>query len=125
MSDKVTILLVDDKVIILDICKQVLEANGYRVLIASTPSEAVQTAEKYDGEIDLLLTDIMMPGMTGVDLSRKLSSVRANMRTLFMTGYSTALLAEEGVDLDVKALIQKPFTTADLMKRVTNALKKS
>jgi DNA-binding response OmpR family regulator len=123
MSDKCTILLVDDKVLILDICKQILEMNGYRVLIASTPSEAMQTAQKYDGEIDLLLTDVMMPGMNGVELSRRLSTLRKNMRTLFMSGYSASLLADEGVDFDVRYLIQKPFTMEDLLKRVTGILK--
>ncbi len=124
MSYKHTILLVDDKVLILDICKQILEMKGYRVLMASTPSEAMQAVEKYDGEIHLLLTDVMMPAMNGVELSRRLSSLRNNMRTLFMSGYSANLLAEEGVDFDTKNLIQKPFTMDELIRRVNSTLKK-
>jgi two-component system, cell cycle sensor histidine kinase and response regulator CckA len=125
MTDKTTILLVDDKVLILDICRQILEAKGYRVLIASTPSEAMHIAEMHDGEIHLLLTDVMMPGMNGVELSRRLSSLHKNIRTLFMSGYSANLLAEEGVDFDMKYLIHKPFTMEDLVKRVSSILKKT
>ena len=118
MAYPLTILLVDDKVIILHVTKQMLEAYGYHVLIASTPSEAVQVAANYQGDIHLLLTDVMMPGMNGVELSKQLSLVRKNMHTLFMSAFPDELLAQAGVDVAANNLIQKPFTMEELIRKV-------
>ncbi|NTU57506.1 MAG: response regulator [Chlorobiaceae bacterium] len=109
MSGKATILLVDDKVIILKICEEMLEMNGYRILSASTPSEAIEIAGKYDGNIDLLLTDVMMSSLSGVQSSRRLSSVRKGMKTLFMSGHSGTVL-DEKVDSGAINLLVNPFT---------------
>jgi two-component system, cell cycle sensor histidine kinase and response regulator CckA len=124
MNREKTILLVDDKLLILNICKQVLELNGYRVLTASTPSEAIHESENYNGEIHLLLTDIMMPRVNGIELSKQLQTIRKNMKVLFMSGYPANYLADEGVDFDIRDLIQKPFTMDDLIRKVNSTLKK-
>ena len=122
MADSMTILLVDDKMMILLVCKQMLEAHGYHVLTASSPSEAMAIAENYKGDIDLLLTDVMMPGMNGVELSKKMSSARKNMKTLFMSGYTAEHFAQEGVDCNITQLLQKPFAKGELIKRVRAVL---
>jgi PAS domain S-box-containing protein len=116
-----TILLVEDEPDILKICKRMLESIGYRVLATSSPSDALRLVAEHGGVIELLLTDVVMPEMSGKELSNRISSVRPSIRTLFMSGYSSSMVAEHGVFEGVN-FIHKPFTIKDLSSAVHDTL---
>ncbi len=117
-----TVLLVEDESVILNLCQEILEELGYRVLSANSPSKAIRLAEEQSGEIHLLITDVVMPEMNGPDLVKRLQSLYPNLKWLFMSGYMTNIIARQGIlDEDVH-FIQKPFTIEDLAARVRKAL---
>ncbi len=117
-----TILLVEDESAILDIVKQMLEELGYTVFSASTPGEAILIAKKNPGVISLLLTDVVMPQMTGLDLLKELTSFYPEIKCLFMSGYLSNVIAHHGVLDDGVHFIQKPFSRKNLAAKVRNAL---
>ena len=117
-----TILLVEDEDAMLRLTARVLEAQGYTVLVASGPSEAIRLATEHVGTIDLLLTDVVMPGMNGRDLAAALLPVRPQLRHLFMSGHSAGVIAHRGI-LDAGVpFIQKPFTASALAIRIRKEL---
>ena len=99
-----------------------LQKIGYRVLAAGTPGEAIGLAKKHAGEIHLLLTDVVMPGMNGKDLAERLHALRPNMKILFMSGYSVNMITDQGVLDERVNFIEKPFSMKDLAVKVTEAL---
>jgi PAS domain S-box-containing protein len=117
-----TILLVEDEPAILKLTTRMLELLGYAVLTANTPGRAVDLAREYDGEIHLVMTDVVMPGMNGRDLAQRLSSIRPRLRRLFMSGYTANVIAQHGVLDEGVQFIQKPFGMKDLATRVRQAL---
>jgi PAS domain S-box-containing protein len=117
-----TILLVEDEPAILTVGKQLLEMQGYRVLAASTPGEAIRLAEGHIGEIHLLMTDVVMPEMNGRELARKLLSLYPRVKRLFMSGYTADVIAHHGVLDDGVQFIQKPFTSDALTAKVREVL---
>jgi len=117
-----TVLIVEDEPAILDLGRQLLEMQGYRVLAASTPGEAIQLAEEHTGEIHLLLTDVIMPEMNGRELAKKLLSLYPGLKRLFMSGYTSDVIAHHGVLDDVVHFIQKPFSLDALAAKVRDAL---
>lgn len=123
LSDKKTILLVEDQSDILYLFRHMLEENGYTVLEAATPSAAMQIAEKYKGTIDLLLTDVIMPEMNGSDLSTELQAICPNIKTLFMSGYTADVIASHGMFDEGINFIEKPCTGNRLMKAMEATLK--
>jgi len=120
-----TVLVVEDEPSLLTIFKMMLEILGYRVLAAGTPREAIGLAEEHAGEINLLITDVVMPEMNGRDLAERLQSLYPGMGTLFMSGYTADVIAHRGVlDRGVKFL-QKPFSMKDLAEKVRDAVRRS
>ncbi len=117
-----TILLVEDEQPILKLCKLMLERNGYKVLASSTPAEALSTAENYNGTIDLLLTDVIMPEMNGSELSKKLHAFRPELKTLFMSGFTADVIANNSLLKSGVSFLQKPFNTKSLSTAVYNIL---
>ena len=117
-----TVLLVEDEPAILDVGRQLLEALGYRVLIAGTPGEAIRLAEEYRGEIHLLLTDVVMPEMNGRELAKKLLSLYPGLKRLFMSGYTAEVIAHHGVIDEGVAFLQKPFSFDALAAKVREVL---
>ncbi|MBI5095706.1 MAG: PAS domain S-box protein [Candidatus Hydrogenedentes bacterium] len=117
-----TILLVEDESAILKMTTTMLELQGYSVLAANTPGEAMQLARERAGEIDLLMTDVVMPEMNGRDLAKNLLSLYPNLKRLFMSGYTADVIAHHGVLDDGVYFIQKPFSTAELAAKVREAL---
>jgi two-component system cell cycle sensor histidine kinase/response regulator CckA len=117
-----TVLLVEDQSDILSMCKHMLEQQGFLVIPAGTPQEAILIAEKYKDSIDLLLTDVVMPEMNGSDLSNQLLLTCPNLKTLFMSGYTTDIIASHGVVEDGVNFIQKPFTSKKLIRSVDELL---
>jgi DNA-binding NtrC family response regulator len=116
-----TILLVEDEPTVREVTRQALEMGGYRMLEASSPEEAAHIASNSCTEIDLLLTDVVMPGMSGPELARRMSEVRFGLVTLFMTGYTECEVAR-AVHGTLQHHIQKPFTVNVLLSRVARAL---
>ena len=120
-----TILLVEDESTLLNLGREMLEILGYRVLAAGTPGEAVQLAQEHAGEIDLLVTDVIMPEMTGRDLCKRLLSLYPNLKRLFMSGYTADIIADHGILEEGVYFLQKPFSLEDLSIKVREALGKS
>ena len=117
-----TVLMVEDEPAILDLGRQLLEMQGYRVLAAATPGEAIRLAEEHIGEIHLLLTDVVMPEMNGRELAKKLLSLYPGLKRLFMSGYTADVIAHHGVLDEEVHFIQKPFSLDALAAKVRDAL---
>ncbi len=117
-----TVLVVEDEASILDLTRTMLARLGYRVLTAGAPAEAIQLARAHAGTIDLLITDVVMPGMNGRDLVDALHAHHPDLRCLFMSGYTADVIAHRGVLEDGVHFIQKPFSTASLAAKVREAL---
>lgn len=117
-----TILLVEDEPMILDLAESILKELGYRVLVTSLPSEAVQRAENSSEGIDLLLTDVVMPEMNGRVLAGKLGELNPTLKVLYMSGYTANVIAHHGVLDEGISFIQKPFTQVTLATKVRDIL---
>jgi CheY-like chemotaxis protein len=117
-----TVLVVEDEPALLTLSKRMLETLGYQVLAAGAPCEAIRMANEHAGEIQLLITDVVMPEMNGRDLAVRLHSLYPSVKILFMSGYTADVIAHRGVlDENVK-FIQKPFSMTDLAIKVGEAL---
>jgi PAS domain S-box-containing protein len=117
-----TVLLVEDDEAILHTAQSMLERLGYTVLSARSVTRAIGLAEAHAGEIDLLITDVVMPEMNGRDLARRLGHTRPGMRTLFMSGYAANVIAHRGVLDQGMQFIQKPFSIKGLAVSIRGAL---
>ena len=118
-----TILLVEDETIILKSVTQMLKELGYTMLSAATPGEAIQLAKEYSGKIDLLMTDVIMPEMNGRDLASTLIATYPAIKLLFMSGYTSDIIAQHGVLDEGVHFIQKPFSKALLAAKISEVLK--
>ena len=116
------LLLVEDDGSILKLGKRILEDLGYNVLAANTPNEAIRLAEEHAGEINLLITDVVMPEMNGRQLAGQLQSVFPNLKTLFMSGYTANVIAHRGVLDDGVCFIPKPFSKKNMAVKVREVL---
>jgi two-component system cell cycle sensor histidine kinase/response regulator CckA len=117
-----TILLVEDEPAILKLATIMLARQGYTVVAASTPGEAIRLAREYAGDIQLLMTDVVMPEMNGRDLARNLLSLYPHIERLFMSGYTSDIIAHHGALEDGVFFIQKPFSMRELAAKVREAL---
>ena len=117
-----TILVVEDDDLVRSISVRILNAKGYRVLAASSGSEAEGILAQYTGPIHLLLTDVVMPQMSGKMLVERLGASRPAMRVLYMSGYTDDLIAHHGVLERGAFLLQKPFLPDDLERKVREVL---
>lgn len=113
-----TILLVEDEPAILDVASTMLEMQGYTVLKADNPGEAIRLAREHSGQIQLLMTDVIMPEMNGRDLAKSLLSIYPDMKRLFMSGYTADVIANHGVLEEGVHFIQKPFSLSDMAAKV-------
>ncbi len=117
-----TILVVEDEQNLLHICQTMLLDLGYKVLAADTPEAALLLAADHKDGIDLLLTDVVMPGMNGRELQAQMQKSNPGVKCLFMSGYTANVISHHGVlDQDVH-FIQKPFTFKDIGKKITETL---
>ena len=117
-----TILLVEDEPVVREVTREALELGGYRVLEASGPEEGARIAGDRSQVIDLMLTDVVMPGMSGPELARQVCESRPELITLFMTGYAESEILRAATHGVLHDHIQKPFTIDDLLSRVAAAL---
>jgi len=117
-----TLLVVEDQDEVRDFCTAILRSYGYRVLEAGNAGEALLLAESNTGPIDLLLTDMVMPGLTGIELAKRLRRLRPGLRVLFMSGYSRDLLAQRAEPGATLHHVAKPFSPEELGAQVRVAL---
>jgi len=117
-----TILIVEDEPAILEMGKKMLQHLGYTVLSAGTPGEAIEIAREDLNGIDLFITDVVMPEMNGRDLAARLQAVRPTIKHLFMSGYTSDVIAHRGVLDNGVNFIQKPFSLKELAVRVREVL---
>jgi PAS domain S-box-containing protein len=117
-----TVLLVEDESMVRRAAFAILRRAGYSVLQAANGPSALAVAESHPGAIDLLLTDVIMPGMSGSDLALRLNAVRPATRVLYMSGYTANVIGREGVLASDTAFIQKPFTPEALLDKVREVL---
>jgi CheY-like chemotaxis protein len=117
-----TILLAEDDDQVRHLASTVLQQRGYRVLQASNGGEALLLCEQHEGAIELLITDVVMPRMSGRHLAERLAPLRPAMKVLYMTGYTDDAILRHGVAQTETALLQKPFTADELARRVRAAL---
>jgi two-component system sensor histidine kinase EvgS len=117
-----TILLVEDDPVLLAMACKMLKKLEYNVLTANTPSEACSLAEAYSGDIHLLLTDVIMPGMNGKELANLLQSHNRSLKCLFTSGYTANVIEHSGVlDKDIH-FIQKPYSFNSLALKILDVL---
>jgi PAS domain S-box-containing protein len=117
-----TILLAEDEPSLREITREILEAHGYTVLEAGSGDGALKRAEEYRGEIGLLLTDVVMPRMSGRELAEHLTLSRPSLRVMFMSGYTDDAVVRHGVLATSVAFIQKPFGVENLLAKIREVL---
>ncbi|MCP4602589.1 MAG: response regulator [Proteobacteria bacterium] len=117
-----TILLVEDEIMVRRLASQLLQRQGYNVLEAVDATEALTIFQRYNGNVDLLFTDIVMPGMSGKQLSENLIRTKPELRVLYMSGHNDELIDQHGCLNSDAPLLQKPFTSADLSWKVREVL---
>jgi two-component system cell cycle sensor histidine kinase/response regulator CckA len=113
-----TVLLVEDEPALLALGRRVLERLGYKVLAASGGSQAIALAADFAGDIALVVTDVVMPDMSGPHLRNQLVALRPRLKCLYMSGYTADVIAERGVLEDGVQLLQKPFSSVELASKV-------
>jgi len=117
-----TVLLVEDETAVRSLLRDILESNGYVVLEASRAAEALETSERHRGPIQLLLTDVVMPGISGRKLADRLKTLRPETRVLYMSGYTDTAIVQHGLLEPGVAFLQKPFTPEALSRKIREVL---
>jgi len=117
-----TVLLVEDDPALLKSSARMVELLGYTVLEANGPAEALRLAQEYAGAIHLLMTDVVMPGMSGRDLHQQIGALRPEIKCLYMSGYTANVIAHHGVLDPGIHFLAKPFTRRDLAAKLREAL---
>jgi PAS domain S-box-containing protein len=117
-----TVLLVEDEQAVRDMAHEILKSNGYNVLRAGDGNEAMKVSEQFQGPIDLMVTDVVMPHLGGRELAEKLSVTRPGMRVLYMSGYTDDAIVHHGVLDGRAAFLEKPFTPDVLALKIREVL---
>jgi two-component system, cell cycle sensor histidine kinase and response regulator CckA len=117
-----TVLLVEDQQQVRELTKRLLEGRGYRVLVAASGPEALRLAERHAGQIQLLVTDVVMPGMSGREVGLLLAPTHRDMRVLYLSGYPDPSVVDQGVLAPGTPFLQKPFTSEGLARKVREVL---
>jgi DNA-binding response OmpR family regulator len=113
-----TVLLVEDDAAVRDFVGEVLRSSGWTVVVATTPSEALAVAARQTLVLDVLVTDVVMPGMNGGELADRLVELRPQLRVLFITGYDDEEVASRGLTTKGREMLAKPFTPGQLRARI-------
>jgi PAS domain S-box-containing protein len=117
-----TVLLVDDDAEVVELAQEILASEGYRVLAARHPDEALVAAERHPTTIDLVLTDVVMPKMSGPQLFERLQATRPHARVLYMSGFADGAMLHHGVLEAGRTFLAKPFTRQTLTRKVREVL---
>ncbi len=121
-GEGVTVLLAEDEDVVLAMGVEILERLGYGVLAASSPAAALEYAGEHDGPIDLLITDVIMPGMNGRTLAEQVTALRPATKILYISGYPADFISDRAVLEDGVNFLQKPFSLRSLALKVREAL---
>ncbi len=116
------LLLVEDEVAFLDVTRKMLERLGYQVLIAASPQEAIRHFEVHSAEIQLMITDVVMPEMNGRNLAERLCRINSELKILYTSGYTDDVIAHHGVLEKGMNFLHKPFSSRDLANKVRAVL---
>ena len=114
-----TVLIAEDEAGVREVARRILAANGYKVLVASGAEEALALAAGHRGKVDVALTDLAMPRMSGVELAGRLRKLKPGLKVVYMSGYAAFVLDRQGT-IDAP-LLEKPFKANDLLLRVREA----
>jgi CheY-like chemotaxis protein len=117
-----TVLLVEDESALRGMIRETLEDAGYRVVEAATPRQALDIAESHPGNIHLMLTDVVMPGMSGRDLAERLKPLRPGAAVVYMSGYTDDAIGQHGLLEAGTHFLQKPFTSQHLLLKCREVL---
>jgi CheY-like chemotaxis protein len=117
-----TVVLVEDEEAVRRLAREILSQQGYTVLEAKDGPDALRLCQQYAGPIDLLVTDVVMPQMSGLRLADRLRAMRPQTKTLFISGYLDETLREYGASADEIRLLKKPFTSSTLARTVRDVL---
>jgi two-component system, cell cycle sensor histidine kinase and response regulator CckA len=117
-----TVLLVEDQEQVRVVAHGILKRMGYEVVVAAGAHEALLLCEKHRGPIHLLLTDVVMPEMSGAELAKQIAPVHPDMKVLFMSGYTDDSIVRHGVLESEMAFLQKPFTPESMARKVREVL---
>jgi CheY-like chemotaxis protein len=117
-----TVLIVEDEGNLRNLCVRILEQLGYRVLQARVGAEAIAEAQGYGDRIDLLLTDVVMPGMNGAELAAQLVPHHPGMKVLFTSGYTEDVISHHGVLAEGVSFLGKPYTPSALARKVREVI---
>jgi CheY-like chemotaxis protein len=118
-----TILLVEDEESVRELVRDTLTNKGYRVMEAKNGEAGLRVSEEHQGAIDMLITDVVMPGMSGRELAKRVSAARPDVKVLFLSGYTEDAIIHEGVLEPGTAFLQKPFTLQVLSRKVREVLR--
>ncbi|MBN1534549.1 MAG: PAS domain S-box protein [Spirochaetes bacterium] len=116
------ILVVEDEEAVRRIAVKALTQRGFRVVAASDGRAAIEMCERYGGDIHLMLTDVILPGMNGAELARRITGICPGIRVLFMSGYTGQTIGEQGLIGDGDNFLPKPFLPSDLVKKIEEVL---
>ncbi|MHC1742653.1 MAG: PAS domain-containing protein [Syntrophobacteraceae bacterium] len=117
-----SVLIVEDEEAVMNLGKMILERRGYRVITANAPGEAIRLVEHHDGDIHLLISDVVMPEMNGRELAARLTLIKPGMKCLFMSGYTADVIAHHGVLDEEVDFLEKPFSVKTLVEKVREVL---
>jgi two-component system, cell cycle sensor histidine kinase and response regulator CckA len=117
-----TIIIVEDERSLRSLCRRILQSAGYTVIEASSGPEALKILEDYAEPVDLMLTDVVMPGMNGRELAQKVMDLRPETRVLYTSGYTDDAILRHGVLDDASRFVAKPYTAEDLKRKVRSVL---
>jgi len=120
-----TILLVEDELAVRSLVEAILSSRGYQVLVADSPAHAVTLCRSSQQPIDVLLTDVVMPEISGPELAKQLLALRPTLRIIYMSGHAGEYLAQEGINSEGVALLQKPFSATVLEEKIRLVLSQS
>jgi len=117
-----TVLLVEDDEMVRGVARAALEIEGYKILEAANGGEALLQCEHHQGQIDLLITDLVMPRMSGREVAARLTQIRPRLRVLYMSGYTQNAIVHHGMLAEGLKFIEKPFTPEALISKVRAVL---
>jgi signal transduction histidine kinase len=117
-----TVLVVEDEAALREVTRRILARNGYRVITAASGPEALDIARNHPGEIHLLVTDVVMPHMLGKEVAERMRLIKPETEVLYMSGYARPVLASQGRLEPGMALVEKPFSAADLLAKAGQVL---
>ena len=117
-----TVLLVEDEESVRELVRETLKSKGYLVMEAPDGIQGMKVAESFEGKIDILITDVAMPGMSGHELAKRVAASRPGIKILFLSGYTEDAIIHEGVLDPGTAFLQKPFTLQALARKVREVL---